>query len=139
MSTAIDTSVVIASLDRDDPHHASCDRLVAAGGLDLYVHGIAEAFAVLTGGNRRLRLKPADAAAALEQNVLPFVRLHALSGRDFSNVLAECQSRGVRGGAIYDLLHLTAARKAGAASFVTLDLRDFHALARKGDPVIESV
>jgi predicted nucleic acid-binding protein len=43
----------------------------------------------------------------------------------------------VRGAAIYDWLHLAAARKAGADVFVTLDLRDFQSLARPGDPRIE--
>lgn len=138
MSTAIDTSIVVASLDRDDPHYLACDRLMAGGHLELYVHGLAETFAVLTGGNRRLRLKPADAVAAIEQHVLPHVRLHALSGREFAGVLGECQARGARGGAIYDLLHLAAARKAGADKMVTLDVRDFRALFRKGDPAIEA-
>ena len=46
------------------------------------------------------------------------------------------QHRGVRGGAIYDWLHLAAARKAGAEVFYTLNLRDFQALARPGDPLI---
>ena len=53
-------------------------------------------------------------------------------------VLAECEPRGVRGGAVYDLLHLAAARKAKAEVFVTLDARNFQALARPGDPRIES-
>jgi predicted nucleic acid-binding protein len=52
--------------------------------------------------------------------------------------LAECESRGVRGGAVYDWLHLAAARQAGAQALVTLDRRDFQALSRPGDPRIES-
>ena len=51
--------------------------------------------------------------------------------------LAARESRGVRGGAIYDWLHLAAAREAGAQVFFTLDLRDFQSLARPGDPRIE--
>ena len=43
----------------------------------------------------------------------------------------------VRGGAVYDYLHLVAARKAGVERIVTLDLRHFRALARAGDPRIE--
>jgi predicted nucleic acid-binding protein len=43
----------------------------------------------------------------------------------------------VRGGAIYDWLHLAAARKAGAEVFITLDQRDFQSLMRPGDPRIE--
>ena len=51
--------------------------------------------------------------------------------------LTACESRGVLGGAIYDWLHLPAARKAGAEVFFTLDLRDFQSLARPGDPLVE--
>ena len=47
----------------------------------------------------------------------------------------EAHHRGVRGGANYDWLHLAAARKAGAEVFFTLNLRDFQALARPGDPL----
>jgi hypothetical protein len=73
----------------------------------------------------------------LEQSVLPYVQPQALTGKDMLAALGECESRGVRGGAIYDWLHLAAARKAGAEVFFTLDLRDFQSLARRGDPRIE--
>jgi predicted nucleic acid-binding protein len=138
LSTFIDTSVVVASLDPDEPQHAACDRLMAAGGHALYVHGLAEAFSILTGGRLGRRERAAVATRLLEQSVLPFVSVHALSGRDVVAALAECESRGVRGGAVYDLLHLAAARKARAEVFVTLDVRNFQALARPGDPRIES-
>ena len=46
----LDTSVILASLDPDEPHHAACDRIVAAGGNGVYVHALAETFSVLTGG-----------------------------------------------------------------------------------------
>lgn len=86
----LDTSVILASLDSDEPRHEACDRVVSAGGNKAYVH-----------------------------------------------TLADCESRGVRGSAIYDWLHLAAARKAGAEVLLTLELRDFRSLARAGDPRIE--
>lgn len=138
MSVALDTSVVLASLDPDEPHHVACDRLLAAGGHRLYVHALAETFSVLTGGRHGRRLAPATAVQLLEASVLPFVQVVALTARDVMSALAECESRGARGGAIYDLLHLAAARKAGAETLVTLDVRDFQALARRGDPRIEA-
>ncbi len=138
MSALLDSSVVLASLDPDEPRHLACDRLLASGGHELYVHALAETFSVLTGGRQGRRLNPADAARLIEENVLPFVRTHALSVKDVVAALAECQARGVRGGAIYDLLHLVAARKAGAEKLITLDVRNFQALVRKGDPVVEA-
>ena len=53
-------------------------------------------------------------------------------------MLAEAHDRGIRGGAIYDYQHLVCARKSGAATLLTLTTKDFLALARPGDPEIQS-
>ncbi|MBE0549825.1 MAG: PIN domain-containing protein [Rubrivivax sp.] len=137
MSRFLDTSVILASLDPDEPHHTACDRLVAAGGHRIHVHALAETFSILTGGRQGRRLGAALAVRLLEDSVLPYVQTVSPSGRDTMSALAECESRGVRGGAVYDWLHLAAARKAGAEALVTLDVRDFQSLARAGDPRIE--
>jgi len=132
----LDTSVLLASLDADESQHAACDRLVAAGGHGVYAHALAETFSILTGGRQGRRLKPGLAARLIEKSVLPFVQLRTLSGPDLMAALHECEARGVRGGAVYDWLHLAAARKAGAEVLYTLDTRDFQALVQPGDPVI---
>ena len=136
--TLIDTSVIVASLDPDEPHHLACDRVLAAGGHKVCVHALAEVFAILTSGRQGRRLRPAAANSLIEESVLPYVQLVSLSGKDVTAALAAAEARGVRGGAVYDLLHLIAARKTGAARLLTLDVRDFQALARPGDPRIES-
>jgi predicted nucleic acid-binding protein len=132
LSAFLDTSVVLASLDPDEIHHAACDRIVSAGGHKIYVHAFAETFSILTGGRHGRRLGAAIAARLIEQSVLPYVQTQTLTGREMMAALAECESRGVRGGAVY-----VAARKAGAESLITLDLRDFQSMARPGDPRIE--
>jgi predicted nucleic acid-binding protein len=138
VSLLLDTSVVIASLDADEPHHAACDRLLAAGGHWLYAHALAEAFSMLSGGRLSRRLRPAVVAQLIEDSVLPFVRLVHLTGKETMAAIADSERRGVRGGAIYDLLHLAAARKAGVEALLTLDVRDFQALAKPGDPAIRT-
>jgi predicted nucleic acid-binding protein len=130
----LDTSVILASLDPDEPRHAACDRIVAAGGNAIYVHALAEAFSILSGGRHGRRLSAGATARLMAQSVLPQMQTQTLSGNDVMAALAECESRGVRGGAIYHWLHLAAARKAAAQIFITLDLRDFQSLARPGDP-----
>jgi len=137
VSGFLDTSVILASLDPDEAHHAACDRIVSTGGNRVYVHALAETFSILTGGRQGRRLSAATAARLIEQSILPYVQPQTLTGKDMMAALAECESRGVRGGAIYDWLHLAAARKAGAEVLLTLDLRDFKSLARPGDPRIE--
>jgi predicted nucleic acid-binding protein len=133
----LDTSVVLASLDPDESHHLACDRLIAAGGHRLYVHALAETFSILTGGHQGRRLGPAAAARLIEQSVLPYVQAVALEGSAMAAALAECEKRGVRGGAVYDWLHLASARAVGAEVLYTLNLRDFQALSVPGDPRVE--
>lgn len=137
MTVFLDTSVVLASLDPDETHHAACDRLISAGQHKLYVHALAETFSILTGGRYGRRLNATVAARLIAQSVIPLVQVQQLSGKDMLAALAECEARGVRGGAVYDWLHLAAARKAGAEALITLDVRDFRAMARPGDPRIE--
>lgn len=64
------------------------------------------------------------------------MQILVLAGKDVMAALAECEARGVGGGAVYDFLHLTAARKAGVARLYTLDARTFQAISRPGDPLI---
>jgi predicted nucleic acid-binding protein len=74
----------------------------------------------------------------IEDSVLPYVELVHLTGNETMKAIVDSERRGVRGGAIYDLLQLAAARKAGAEALVTLDVRDVQALAKAGDPAIRT-
>ncbi len=134
----LDTSVILASLDPDEAAHLACHSLVAQGGHCLYVHAPAEAFSILTGGQRARKLDASTAFRLLDESVMPFVRTIGLTGKDVLVALREARARGVRGGAVYDYLHLVAARKAAVISLITLDQRHFQALVRAGDPRIEA-
>jgi hypothetical protein len=48
------------------------------------------------------------------------VEIVTLSGKETMAALADCEGRGVRGGAVYDFLHLADARKAGVERVMTL-------------------
>jgi len=48
----------------------------------------------------------------------------------------ESEPRGVRGGAIFDYLHLAAARHHKAAHFYTLNTSHIQSFWREGDPAI---
>jgi predicted nucleic acid-binding protein len=136
MSDFADTSILVSSLVPDDPDHEACDRLLAAGELRIYLHAIAETFSTLTGGRESFRVDPATAARLIEESILPFVVPVSLSAREMLHAVQSAHSRGVRGGAIYDYLHLTAARKARADQVYTLNLRHFRSFHRPGDPEI---
>ena len=134
----LDSSVLVASLDPDDPAHAASGRLVAAGGHHAHSHALAEVFSALTGGRLSRRLTPAAATGVINGSVLPYVTVQTLTVKETLIAQQDCDKRGVRSGAIYDWLHLAAARKARAEEFFILNPRDFQALARPSDPVNQS-
>ena len=134
----LDSSVLLASLDPEEAHHAVGDRLLSAGGHPMYAHALAESFSVLTGGHKGRRFSAQSVVALMEEDLLPYVSPQTLTGKDLIDAMTAAHHRGVCGGAIYDWLHLAAARKARAEVFFTLNLRDFQALARPGDPAIQS-
>lgn len=135
----LDSSVVLASLHEAEPRHEACSALLLQGGHILYVHALAEVFSTLTGGAHGLRVSADLAQRLLRESVLPYVKTVTLSERDLMSALAQAQLRGVRGGAVYDYLHLVAARKSGADAVATLDVKHFAALLREGDPRVEGV
>lgn len=138
MSALLDTSVVLASLDPDESAHVACANLLCQGGHHLYTHALAESFSILTGGRKR-RIDAAVVCQLLDVSVLPFVELVGLDGGEVMAGLRQAKSRGVRGGAVYDFLHLVAAGKAGARRLVTLDRRNFEALASNpDDPIVQA-
>ena len=134
----LDTSVILASLDPDEATHLACHSLVAQSTHCVYVHALAETFSILTGGQRARKLDASTAYRLLDESVMPFVRTIGLTGKDVLLALRDARTRGVRGGAVYDYLHLVAARKAAVTRLVTLDQRHFQALVRAGDPRIET-
>lgn len=136
MKLALDASVIIAALDGADPDHAACRRLLLSSKFSIHGHALSEAFCTLTGGRLAIRLSAADAASILRHSVAPRVTITALTETDLLNAFEESTRRGVRGGAIYDYLHLVAARKADARRLFTLNTSDFNAFHRPGDPEI---
>lgn len=138
MRALLDSSVLIAALDAGDADRVASDKLLAAGGNLIYQLALAEVFSILTGGRLGRRVGAATAAKLLEQSIVPLVEMVSLSARETMAALKAAEARGARGGAVYDLLHLVAARKARADAVVTLNGRDFQALAISGDPRIQA-
>ena len=114
---------------------------VATGAVGPLTSGGAEgtaAGALTAAGGLVGSVGAATAAKLLEQSIVPLVEVVSLSARETLAALKAAEARGARGGAVYDLLHLVAARKARADAVVTLNGRDFQALAISGDPRIQA-
>jgi predicted nucleic acid-binding protein len=136
MKSAVDSSVIIAAINADDPDHESCAALFASGSRGAYSHALTETFSTLTGGRLRFRVPARQAAGIIRDQLKPRLNLVPLDEGDLIVAFEEAESRGIRGGAIYDYLHLFAARKAGVKVLYTLNQSDFLAFHRPGDPTI---
>ena len=136
MRAALDPSVIVAALDGEDPDHPTCRRLLLSAKFSVYAHAFSEIFATLTGGRLAIRVPATQAASLLRKWVAPRMAVTTLDEDDLLTAFDESSSRGVCGGAIYDYLHLVAARKARASTLYTLNLSHFQSFHRSGDPKI---
>ena len=131
--TAVDTSVVVAALLPWHEHHesaAKCLRalLGSANELILPATVLIEAYSVMTRLPAPHRLSTQDARDLLERNFRRTAHLVSLSADQSWNVLDELASRSIAGGAAHDGVILACARRAGAASILTFNRRDFERL-----------
>ena len=136
MSDLLDSSVLIAALIPDEPGHAESLALLKRGDCAIYLHALHETFSTLTGGRMAIRVDAGVAARMLRESISPQVTVVALTTDEVLDAIDTARRHGVRGGAIYDYMHLVAARKANAATLHTLNLDDFLHLRRSGDPEI---
>jgi hypothetical protein len=72
----------------------------------------------------------------IEEDYLPCLAITSLTPTEIVRAMREAESHGVRGGGIFDYLHLVAARKARAARLCTLNVSNVRAFHRAGDPEI---
>lgn len=132
MRDYFDSSVLVSAIVKEEPSHESCMAAWLASESRIFLlHGVLESFASLTGGRQpHLRLRARTASAILRENLEAFhARIVAFDMQESMTLLAEAQTAGVRGGAVYDYLHLCAARKAGADRIFTLNKRHSIAIA----------
>ena len=128
--TALDTSVLVAALERSHEHHETARPYLRAGrdgdrALVVSTHALAETFAALTATPLVPRVSPAKALRLLDESVLSVAETVALDGDDYRATLARLADLGLTSGAVYDALHVRAAEKAGAEELVTFNGRDF--------------
>ena len=137
MTSYLDSSVLVAALVEDEPAHESCLQLLRGKSLVAWSHALAETYATLTGGRLGIRVSPAIGAQLIEASLLPRLQLIDLRGEELMDAIRGTDTVGARGGAIYDFLHLAAARNAAAKTLYTLNTRHFEVITRKGDPDVK--
>jgi predicted nucleic acid-binding protein len=136
---AVDTSVVVAALlgwhENHEAARKALERSLNAERLVLPAPVLIEAYAVMTRLPAPHRLSPDDAASLL-RDTFAGVATVALEPDDIWKLIDHLEAGHVSGGRSYDAHILACARKAGARKLLTLNERDFLALA---EPEIEIV
>lgn len=131
MITFFDSSVLIATCQQANVHHAPSLNAFAASGegnAACGVHSLAEVYSVLTGMSGAARVPPDLALLFLDQ-VRERCRLVALNAQQYAETIASAARNRCTGGAIYDALLLACARKSKADQILTWNLRDFQRIA----------
>ena len=135
-SSSLDTSVLLAALVANEPYHKECHGILKGGGSVVYAHAFAEFFNTMTGGRKPFRIPASVASALLSEVIMKFASPVSLTPFEVLKAMTAAEERGVRGGAVFDYLHLVAARKARVERIVTLNVRHFRAFWRHGDPAV---
>ena len=128
--TFFDASVLIAGAWSEVAAHRAALAALDAGGWS-HTHCLAEAFSQLTG---KFRADPAAAAEVL-RDVTAAVHWVSLSPEQVWQAVESARAAGVRGGGIYDWLHIQAARQAGCTRWATYNRRHFEPHAGNGESV----
>ena len=91
-------------------------------------HTLAEVFSTITGGRLGYKYHPEDAAALIGE-LTASMNFVELDPKEVQAALDVAHKRRVRGGQVHDLLHATAAKKAGVEVLLTDNITDFTNLA----------
>ena len=125
-----DSSALVAAMVDEEEHHAAAlEALAEASDGVTLTHALAETFATLTSGRAEIQLSPNDALRVIEVNVVQRLKVMDLSLSDYRHAMQTSQKAGARGGAIFDMLHLQAARRCRATRILTINLRHFQTFA----------
>jgi predicted nucleic acid-binding protein len=116
-------------VEEEEHHAAALTALADARDGVTSTHALAETFATLTSGRVDVQLSPNDALKIIEANVIRRLEIIDLSLSDYRRAMQSSQSAGARGGAIFDMLHLQAARRRRATRILTINLRHFQTFA----------
>jgi predicted nucleic acid-binding protein len=118
--TTVDSSVLIAALQRWHAAHVIARPVLGRPRLHLIAHVLMESYANLTGLAGQARTPPRIAADTLDQLIRE--EPLTLSADGHRRALKQAAAAGIMGGAIYDALVAATAREADAR-LVSLDRR----------------
>ena len=127
----LDTSVLVAASQAQDPRHASSHALLAAATPHTTAcgaHTLAEVYAVLSRlpGGRKQR---PDVAVLLVEQIVARMRVIALTAEEYATAIRQTGQAGLSGGIVFDALLLACARKVQAERIYTWNEKHFRLVA----------
>jgi predicted nucleic acid-binding protein len=129
-----DTSVLVSLVVAHHPHHDlayTAYHQLTTGRHQGFVsaHGLAETFSTLTRLPITPMVHPTEAYRLVSETIVGRCEVVSLSEKDYLATLAAAAKAGLRGGVIYDALHLRCAEKAGCDRIYTFNIADFVRIA----------
>lgn len=138
-----DTSVIVAGLIEAHPHYEKSNpwlgKIVSGkdkGGISS--HTLAELYSSLTSIPVVPRLRPDQALHLIEESILKHFKIYEFKKEDYINVLKNSSLHSIKGGMVYDALHILAAQKMKANIVLTLNLKHFLSIWSEGKKILRS-
>jgi len=125
-------------VEEEQHHIAALKALATSADGFTSTHAIAETFATLTSGRLEVQLTPDEATQVIDANIIQRLRVIDLGLSDYQQAMRNSQTVGARGGAIFDMLHLQAARRGVAKRILTINVRHFQIFAPDLKNIISS-
>lgn len=134
MKGYFDANVLVAASVQGHPNHVQSFDLVRAVKEGVFkgcvsTQGLAEYYSAITRAPITPRLHSAEAGRFLDDNILPYFELIAISAGEYKDVLRSCTTGGLTGGDVFDALHLHCALRAGCDRVYTFNVKDFRSVA----------
>ncbi len=123
----LDTSILIAALDEMNPHSKICGLIISrANKKNTFIsqHSLAEFYNVLSARRFSAYFTHAEILAIID-DLTRNISLVSMDGDDYLTIITSAARNGIRGGAVYDAIHMYAAQKAQADNIYTLNEKDF--------------
>ena len=138
-----DTSVIVAGLIEAHPFHEKSNswlgKIVSKKEKGfISSHTLAELYSSLTTIPVVPKLRPDQVMHLLEESILKYFGIYEFKKEDYVNILKESSLYSLKGGMIYDALHIHAAKKIKAKTILTLNLKHFQLIWPEGKKIIKS-
>ncbi|MFY9660783.1 MAG: PIN domain-containing protein [Terriglobales bacterium] len=130
MRLYFDTSVLVSLAVAHHPHHQPAYAIFQQMTADdhqgfVSAHGLAETFATLTRLPITPMFHPTEAYRIVAETIVGRCEVVCLDQADYLATLQAAANSGLRGGIIYDALHVRCAEKARCDRIYTFNIPDF--------------